>query len=80
MTYVGTRRASSTWSGCTGSTVRMLLGTGVTGGAHAGWWTSLSDGDGAPLHVHERGEEVFVLLSGTAIVPGTANSSLLRRG
>ena len=51
-----------------GSTVRMLIDKDVTGGSLAGWWTRLSEGDGAPLHVHAREEEVFVLLSGTATV------------
>ena len=54
------------WLG--GSTVTVLLDGATTGGGLTALSSELSAGDVSPLHVHSREDEVFVLLSGSAVV------------
>ena len=54
------------WLG--GSTVRVLLDAATTGGGLTALSSDLSAGDASPLHVHSREDEIFVLLSGSAVV------------
>lgn len=54
------------WLG--GSTVSVLLDAAVTGGALAVMRSTLAAGDTAPLHVHGREDEMFLMLDGDAIV------------
>lgn len=50
------------------STVAVLLDAAVTGGRLAALHSELSAGDAAPVHVHSREDEIFLLLSGSAVV------------
>lgn len=52
------------WIG--GSTVSVLLDGAATAGQLMVLHTVLQRGDGAPVHVHSREDEVFVLLQGSA--------------
>lgn len=54
------------WLG--GSRMRVLLDADATAGALTAVATTLQSGDAAPVHVHSREDEVFVLLSGSAVV------------
>lgn len=50
------------------STVQVLLDSAATGGALTALSSELRAGDAAPVHVHSREDEVFLLLSGSAVV------------
>lgn len=54
------------WLG--GSRMSVLLDSAVTGGTLTVLRTVLQRGDAAPVHVHRDEDEVFVLLSGSAVV------------
>lgn len=54
------------WLG--GSRMSVLLDAEATAGSLAAMSTLLNRGDAAPVHVHSREDEVFVLLSGSAVV------------
>lgn len=54
------------WLG--GSVISVLLDGAASGGALSVLSSELTTGDASPLHVHAREDEVFVLLSGSAVV------------
>lgn len=54
------------WLG--GSRMSVLLDAEATGGGLMAMSTLLHEGDAAPVHVHSREDEVFVLISGSALV------------
>lgn len=54
------------WLG--GSTVSVLLDAASTGHSLTALLSELSEGDAAPMHQHSREDEVFLLLSGSAVV------------
>lgn len=54
------------WIG--GSTLSILLDSAATGGSLMVMSSELSAGDAAPLHQHSREDEVFLLLTGSAVV------------
>lgn len=54
------------WLG--GSTMTVLLDSAATDGQLMVTSTSLADGDAAPLHVHAREDEVFVVLTGSVVI------------
>jgi quercetin dioxygenase-like cupin family protein len=62
--YLAQQAQELEWIG--GSTVRVLLDSAATGGQLMVMHSVLQRGDGAPLHVHGREDEVFLLLQGAA--------------
>jgi quercetin dioxygenase-like cupin family protein len=54
------------WIG--GSRMEVLLDSAATRGSLMAISTLLNDGDAAPVHVHSREDEIFLLLSGSAVV------------
>lgn len=54
------------WLG--GSTMTLLLDSAATDGQLMMTSTSMADGDAAPLHVHAREDEVFVVLTGSVVI------------
>ncbi len=54
------------WLG--GSTMQVLLDSEHSGGALAVVRATMPDGANAPLHVHSREDEIFILLTGSAVI------------
>lgn len=54
------------WLG--GSRMQVLLDSAHSNGALTVVRTALNEGDAAPLHVHSREDEVFLLVTGSALV------------
>lgn len=68
MTYVANadRHQRLAWLGT--STVDVLLDTAASGGRLTALSSLLDAGDASPVHVHSHEDEVFLLLSGSAVV------------
>ena len=68
MTYVANSDDQQQLEWLGGSSMSVLLDAAATGGALSAMSTLLQAGDAAPVHVHSREDEVFLLLSGSAVV------------
>lgn len=66
--YVATASDQQQLAWLGGSTVSVLLDAAATGRALTALLSELSEGDASPVHQHSREDEVFLLLSGSAVV------------
>lgn len=68
MAYVAQAGEHQQLSWIGGSTLSVLLDSAATGGSLMVMSSELSAGDAAPLHQHSREDEVFMILTGSAVV------------
>ncbi|MDQ6642178.1 MAG: cupin domain-containing protein [Actinomycetota bacterium] len=68
MSYVANERDQQSLEWIGGSTVRVLLDSVTTSGQLTAISSALNAGDAAPVHVHSLEDEVFLLVSGSAVV------------
>jgi quercetin dioxygenase-like cupin family protein len=68
MTYVANDEDHQQLAWLGGSVLSLLLEGGHTSGQLMAMSSTLARGDAAPVHLHTREDEVFVLLEGSAII------------